>query len=162
VIEYWNENILSAPVQAIVNPVNCVGVMGAGLARQIAQAFPEILPAYKDACRTGKIAPGKLFVHDVIRPDGRRGLVVDLPTKRHWKDPSHRADIEQGLAALVFEIHARKIETLAVPALGCGLGGLSWPTVQGLLEKTFVPLQNVRVFVCPPQNERRLSSELRR
>ena len=95
-IEIVGGNILEADAEALVNTVNCVGVMGKGLALQFKQAFPANFKAYEAACRAGEVAPGKMFIFD----NGRRikpRYIIDFPTKRHWRDNSRIEDIRSGL-----------------------------------------------------------------
>ncbi len=148
-IEFKRGDLLTADVAALVNPVNCVGVMGRGLALQFKNAFPDNFTAYAAACRRGRVKPGRLFVH----PTGQRvnpRYIINFPTKRHWREDSRMADIEAGLAALVQTIRERSIQSLAVPPLGCGLGGLSWREVRPRLEQALGDAGEVRVVVFEP------------
>ena len=127
-------NIFDCHAEAIVNPVNCVGSMGAGLAREFARRFPAMLPGYRDACARGDLQPGSLFVYTT--PDGRH--VVNLATKDHWRDASTLSAIRIGARALrsfIDEGFGRPIKSIAVPALGCGLGGLAWADVRPICEQ---------------------------
>lgn len=142
-------NLFEAPVEALVNAVNCVGVMGKGLALQFKQAFPENFRAYEVAARAGSVAPGRMHVHDrgIL---GRPRYVVNFPTKRHWRDKSRMEDIEAGLTALVDEVRKRRIRSIAVPPLGCGLGGLDWSEVRPRIEAAFVALPDVDLHLYEP------------
>lgn len=143
-------DILAADVEAIVNPVNCVGIMGAGLALQIRDRFRANFAAYAKACRRGDMIPGRVMVYD-------RGVgmaprwVVNFPTKRHWRDPSRIEDIEAGLADLVRAIRDRGIGSIAVPALGAGLGGLDWDQVKPRIVSALMPLDGVAVWIFGPR-----------
>lgn len=147
-IQFCTGNLLKAPVEAIVNPVNCVGVMGKGLALQVKQAFPKVFPPYSQACRKKRLRPGVILT----TPTGmsRPKYVIHFPTKVHWRDPSRIEYIERGLSALVSEIDRLHLSTLAVPPLGCGLGGLAWKDVQPLLKRAFVDLDGTDVLVYQP------------
>lgn len=144
-------DLFDVGAEVLVNPVNTVGAMGAGLAKQFATRWPRMLHDYVRACRAGELQPGT--VHAWRNPaalqavptvphaaDDRRWdpfwvsprWIVNVPTKRHWRDPSRLADVEQGLAALAAWIEATEPSWVAVPALGCGLGGLPWPQVRDL------------------------------
>jgi O-acetyl-ADP-ribose deacetylase (regulator of RNase III) len=149
VIRFVRGDILRADADALVNAVNCVGVMGRGLALQFKRAFPDVFKAYAAACRAGDIAPGRM--HLVVREaaSGPR-LVINFPTKRHWRDKARLSDIESGLHSLVTEVRARKVRTVAVPALGCGLGGLEWGDVRPRIELAFAPLRGVSVLAFEP------------
>lgn len=117
----WTEgNLLDSAAQGLVNPVNCVGVPGAGLAKQFYERWPGPVSEYKSFCRAGRMRPG--MVHDAVLGDGRR--ILSIATKRHWRDPSRLADVDLGLSALKEYLDATGLISVAVPALGCGLGGL--------------------------------------
>ena len=143
-------NLLDADAQALVNPVNCVGVMGKGLALQFKQAFPANYAAYRAACGRGEVQPGRMFVTETGAQTGPQFL-INFPTKRDWRSASRLDDIETGLTALVAEVEARDIRSLALPALGCGLGGLDWEAVGPQIVNAFVALPDVRVLLYVPQ-----------
>lgn len=143
------DDLLSAPVDALVNPVNCVGVMGAGLAKQFARAFPDMLTAYQEACTAGLVRPGQM--HIFYRGAGTQPrFIVNFPTKRHWQDPSQLADIKLGLRALANHVQELSLRSIAVPALGCGLGGLPWSEVWPCIKSTLGALIDVQVTVFVP------------
>lgn len=142
-------NLLQAPVEALVNTVNCVGYMGKGIALQFKQAFPANFKAYEAACKLGEVAPGRVLVHDhgmLIEPR----YVINFPTKRHWRGKSRMDDIESGLAALVSEVRQRGIRSIAIPPLGCGLGGLEWDEVRPRIEAAFAAVPDVDVHLYAP------------
>lgn len=148
-IEITRGNILEADVEALVNTVNCIGYMGKGIALQFKKAFPENFEAYARACRVEEVRPGKMFVYpteDLMNPK----YIINFPTKRHWRGKSRLGDIETGLKALVKEIRHLEIRSVAVPPLGCGLGGLDWATVRPMIEKALDELPNVRVLLFEP------------
>jgi O-acetyl-ADP-ribose deacetylase (regulator of RNase III) len=144
-IELATGDILLADVDAIVNPVNCVGVMGRGLALQFKQRYPENFRAYKAACDRGDVQPGRMFVFE--SEGSRPRWLINFPTKRHWRDKSLIDDVQQGLVALVAEVRARRIESIGVPPLGCGLGGLEWGDVRPLIEYAFAGTPTCRVLL---------------
>ena len=148
-IEYKSGDILAEDVEALVNTVNCVGVMGRGVALQFKRAFPGNFRAYADRCRRGEMRPGRVFVFETGEMLAPR-YVVNFPTKRHWRGKSRLEDVESGLAALAAEIRARGIRSIAIPPLGCGLGGLHWPTVRARLEAALRDLPDVRIVVFEP------------
>lgn len=121
-------NIFESSAQVIVNPVNCVGVMGAGLAKQFKERYPNSFQKYQIACRAALLEPGKLMI---CRENGKRILM--FPTKVHWKDPSQLVYIEQGLTKLASEYQVRGIHSIAIPRIGCGLGGLDWDEVKPMI-----------------------------
>jgi O-acetyl-ADP-ribose deacetylase (regulator of RNase III) len=149
-IELRQGDILKAKADALVNTVNCVGVMGRGIALQFSKAFPEVSRAYESACKRGELKPGTVLVHDLNRLD-QPHYVIDLPTKRHWRGKSRIEDIEEGLAALVLEVRRLKIKSVAVPPLGCGLGGLNWRDVRPRIERAFEALPGVQVLLFEPK-----------
>ena len=142
-------NLLEAEADAIVNTVNTVGVMGKGIALQFKQAFPENYKAYKTACDAGEVRTGEMFVFDA-HTLGPRRYVVNFPTKKHWRAKSKLVDIEIGLTALVDTVEKLHIESIAVPALGCGNGGLEWADVRPLIYAAFSRVPEVEVLLFPP------------
>jgi len=148
-IELTKGDILKADLEALVNTVNCVGVMGRGIALQFSKAFPENFKIYKSACDKKQLHSGMMLTFDLGRLQNPR-YVINFPTKRHWKGKSKIEDIESGLQALVEEVRKLKIHSIAVPPLGCGLGGLDWKQVQPMIEKAFDALPQVQVFIYEP------------
>jgi O-acetyl-ADP-ribose deacetylase (regulator of RNase III) len=149
VIEFKRGDILSADAEAVVNTVNCVGIMGRGIALQFKKAYPENFKAYAAACKRGEVEPGRMFVFETGQVTNPR-FIVNFPTKRHWKGKSRVEDIESGLEALAGEIVARRMASIALPPLGCGLGGLDWAEVRPMVESTLGRLNEVRVLVYEP------------
>ena len=136
-------DIFEADVEALVNPVNCVGVSGRGLAKDFKERFPENFLMYKSACDRGILRPGKLYSCH-FESAGRPLWIINFPTKDHWRDASHVSYIRDGLKELVAAIAGFKIHSIAIPALGCGLGALSWKSeVRPLLEAAFADLPGV-------------------
>ena len=113
-IELKQGDILVADTEALVNTVNCVGVMGRGIALQFRKAFPENFKTYEAACERGEVLPGRMFVFDTGLLTGPR-YIINFPTKRHWRGMSRMEDIDAGLPALVEEIGKRGIQSIAVP-----------------------------------------------
>ena len=148
-IQFEEGDILHADAEALVNTVNCVGIMGRGIALQFRKEFPENYKAYKAVCNRKELHPGMMLVFDLNRFENPR-YVINFPTKRHWRGKSRVEDIQSGLAALVEEVRRRSIESVAVPPLGCGLGGLDWGQVRPLIEEAFRTLPDVRVLVYEP------------
>lgn len=149
-IEEVSGNLLEADVDALVNTVNTVGVMGKGIALQFRMAFPENYEAYRRACKRGEVQPGHMFIVPTGERTGPR-FIINFPTKRHWREGSRLPDIEAGLRDLVHVIQQHGIRSLALPPLGCGNGGLNWEEVRPLILKALAPLEHVRVLVFSPQ-----------
>lgn len=136
-------------VDAIVNTVNCVGVMGKGIALQFKKKWPENFKAYERACKNAEVEIGKMFVFDsggLVKPN----YIINFPTKKHWRGVSKFEYITKGLADLVSVIKEHKIKTIAMPPLGCGNGGLDWDIVKPLIERAFESLPNVEVRLFEP------------
>lgn len=133
--------------ESVVIPVNCVGVMGKGLALYIKMRWPDVFSKYQSACRTGLLKPGRVFsvpIHD----HGGIKEIINLPTKRHWKDPSLMEDIKSGCQALRDYLQQSSLKSVAVPALGCGNGQLSFEEVRPIIEAALSELpQDCYVFL---------------
>ena len=148
-ITYTSGDILTANTEALVNTVNCVGVMGRGIALQFKHAFPENFRQYAAACQRQAVQPGRMFVFDTGAATAPR-YIINFPTKRHWKASSRIEDIDAGLNALVHEIQSRNIRSIAIPPLGCGLGGLDWSRVRPRIEAALAGLPSVQVLLYEP------------
>ncbi len=142
-------DLLKADAEALVNTVNCVGVMGRGVALQFRKAFPENFKAYVAAWNVQAVQPGKMFVHERNRFDNPR-FIINFPTKRHWKSSSRIEDIESGLIDLIHVVQQHHIRSIAIPPLGCGLGGLDWDDVRPLIIEAFQGLREVDVLLFEP------------
>lgn len=150
-IEYRIGDILQADAEALVNTVNCVGIMGRGIALQFKNVYPENFKAYEAACTRGKVQPGRMFVFETGHLTNPK-YIVNFPTKRHWRGKSRMEDIEAGLEALAEEIRARRIRSIALPPLGSGLGGLDWRDVRPRIEAALRDFDDVRVIVFEPHS----------
>ena len=148
-IEHRRGSLLDSDADALVNTVNTVGVMGKGVALQFRQAFPGNYKAYRAACNRGDVQLGRMFVFRRTAEQPPR-FIVNFPTKRHWRSRSRLMDIERGLNDLVCVIRDLGIKSIAVPALGCGNGGLRWSDVCPLIESALGDL-DIPVAVYPPQ-----------
>lgn len=154
IIEMINEDIFESNADLLVNPVNCMGVMGKGLAKAIADRYPIILHPYKKACRSGDLMIGNIQVLDTLR-DTPPFYIANLPTKNHWKHPSELEYVISGTLALLewLETHAMSnVTKVAVPALGCGLGGLNWEEVKPELKELFQVSTNIDFLLYPPRS----------
>ncbi|MBO0661069.1 macro domain-containing protein [Jiella sp. MQZ9-1] len=148
-IEIKTGDIVKANAEALINTVNCVGVMGRGLSLQFKKAFPANFRAYALACKDGEMKPGKMFVYDTRSFTNPR-YIINFPTKRHWKAKSRMEDIDSGLLALVREVSRRDIKSVAIPPLGAGLGGLDWDDVRPRIEAAFRDLTEIKVSIYEP------------
>lgn len=149
-LEIKKGDILKSEVEALVNTVNCVGVMGRGIALQFKKAFPENFRQYEKACKNEQVVPGKMFIVDLGKMFNPR-YIINFPTKRHWQANSNIQDIKDGLASLVNDIKNYDIKSIAIPPLGCGLGGLDWKEVYPLIEKSLEAIsQDVKIYIYPP------------
>ena len=149
-IKYKTGNLFTEDVEAIVNTVNCVGVMGRGIALQFKKTYPDNFKAYAAACKRNEIKPGKMFVYETYTITNPK-LVINFPTKRHWRGKSRLEDIELGLEELSKIISKYKINSIALPPLGCGLGGLDWSIVKERIEFYLASLTNIQIIVFEPK-----------
>lgn len=149
-IDYTTENIFDINVEAIVNTVNCVGIMGKGLALQFKQFYPENFKAYQKACRQGKVQPGHIFVFET-GTFGNPKYILNFPTKRHWKENSRLEDIQLGLKDLIKTIKRFSIKSIAIPPLGCGNGRLDWSTVHQLILDAAREINPATITIIKPQ-----------
>lgn len=142
-------NLLRSEADVLVNTVNCVGFMGKGIALQFKKAFPENFKAYAAECRKGKVVPGKVFLFSTgkfVPPL----YIVNFPTKNHWRENSKLEYISSGLEDLVKTLKDLDVSSIAVPPLGCGLGGLKWGMVRPLIERAFSELPDLDVYLFEP------------
>lgn len=138
---YHRTSIFDSQAQTVVNTVNCVGVMGKGIAARFKADYPEMFEAYRGICAKKLLEPGKLWLWKA--PDR---WVLNFPTKRHWRHPSKLEWIEAGLKKFVSEHEKRGITEISFPRLGCGNGGLDWDDVRPLMEKHLSPLR-ITIYV---------------
>jgi O-acetyl-ADP-ribose deacetylase (regulator of RNase III) len=147
-LSFITGNIFSSNAQAIVNTVNCVGVMGRGIALQFKRAYPDNFTAYAKACKSGEVVPGKMFVHQtnsLMNPQ----YIINFPTKRHWRGASRIDDIILGLEDIKQVIKENEIMSIAIPPLGAGLGGLDWQLVKSEIIKTLADV-DIEITVYEP------------
>ena len=149
-LHFTSGDMFDLVVDIRVNTVNCVGVMGAGVALAFKTRYPTMFRAYKEACDAGEVKPGSLHVWRTSTE-----WILNFPTKRHWRDGSRYEDVEAGLEALRTYLdslgrHARVV----LPALGCGHGGLDWSRVSRLIEHHLATTA-AEIFVFEPADSRR-------
>jgi len=146
-IELAQGDLLKAEADAIVNPANIVGVMGKGLALEIKKRFPDVFAKYVVACKNGTIAIGRV---QVVERATLPRFVINFPTKTDYRKPSKMEYIDAGLPDLVKQVRTFAIHSIAIPALGCGLGGLAWSDVKPRIVDAFSALSDVRVLLYEP------------
>lgn len=149
-IEYMSGNLLSADVEALVNTVNCVGVMGRGIALQFKKSYPDNFLEYASAVKRGEVQLGKMFVHRTGMMTNPQ-FIINFPTKYHWKEKSNLQSVVDGLDDLRGVLSQLTIRSVAIPPLGCGLGGLDWDDVKPAIESALSPIAgDTRVVVFEP------------
>jgi O-acetyl-ADP-ribose deacetylase (regulator of RNase III) len=148
-ISFTQGNLLEAEVEAVVNTVNTVGVMGKGIALMFKEQFPANFEAYERACEDGRVRVGSMFVTENKELFGPK-WIINFPTKTHWRVKTRLEWIEEGLKDLVRVIEEKKIRSIAVPPLGCGNGGLEWSAVRPLIVSALDGVQDLRVVIYEP------------
>lgn len=150
-IKYVNGDMFSEKYDCIVNAVNCVGVMGKGLALQFKEKYPDNFRQYEAACKDHKLKPGGILVCR----DGDQ-VILNAATKDHWKDPSQErwVSLACGNIAAYLKLHKDEIKTVALPKLGCGLGGLDWNRVRPIMERILCEVpQEIKIYLPGLKNK---------
>lgn len=148
-IQLMTGDLLEQQVDAIVNTVNCEGVMGKGIALQFRRKSPENYKAYERACKAGEVRVGRMFVYDA-GPLAQPHFIINFPTKDRWRARSKMEYIDTGLVDLIEQVRKLNICSIALPPLGCGNGGLDWNAVRPRIEAAFAALPDVDVRLFPP------------
>ena len=148
-IKYLTGNILDSTAQALVNTVNTVGVMGKGIALQFKNQFPNNYKIYKEACKNKELKISNLLVTEEESLLSGKKIIVNFPTKTHWRYPSEYEYIEKGLNALIEVIRKKGIQSIAIPPLGSGNGGLDWTKVRAMIEYKLKGL-DCEIFLYEP------------
>ncbi len=148
-IHYITGNIFDSSADALVNTVNTVGVMGKGLALQFKEAFPENYLKYRKICKDGMLHVGEMLVTEEKSPIYGSKIIINFPTKQHWRYPSEYSYISSGLNALRKEIEQRQIPSIAIPALGTHNGGLEWQKVRQMIEAHLCDL-TCEIYIYEP------------
>lgn len=151
-IRYTEGNLLEARVDALVNTVNTVGVMGKGIALMFKERFGHNFELYADACKAQQVRVGQMFVTETGELNGPR-WVINFPTKQHWRSPSRIEWIESGLVDLRRVLEDLQIRSVAIPPLGSGNGGLDWPSVRARIDSALQDLEGVDIVVFEPTNK---------
>jgi len=149
-IKFMSGDLLRANVEALVNTVNTVGVMGKGIALQFKQAFPANFAAYEKAAKREEIIPGKMHVFETGQFTNPR-YIINFPTKRHWRGKARLEDIEAGLQDLIHVIREMQIRSIAIPPLGCGFGGLDWNEVRPIILAALEQVPDVETWLYAPE-----------
>ncbi len=144
-ITFVKGNIFESAAQVLTNTVNCVGVMGKGVALEFKQRYPALFEDYQTRCQRGEVQPGALYMWEDSYVQ-----VLNFPTKRHWREKSEIGDIELGLKCLAMKYQDFGIQSIALPALGCGNGGLDWGIVRPLIERYLGEIADLDVYVYEP------------
>ncbi|WP_058556468.1 macro domain-containing protein [Thiohalocapsa sp. ML1] len=151
-IRYTQGNLLEADAEALVNTVNTVGVMGKGIALMFKERFPKNMEEYARACKAEQVQTGKMFVTETGELMGPR-WIVNFPTKRHWRHPSKMEWISEGLEDLKAFIQRTGVQSIALPPLGSGNGGLDWAQVKREIEARLSELSDVHIVVYEPTHK---------
>ena len=138
--------------EALVNTVNCVGVMGKGVAHEFKHRWPENYKAYKKVCDAKELRPGRMLIFELTNLFGgsEPKFIVNFPTKDHWRARSKLEYISEGLDALVSDIRKYRIKSIALPPLGCGNGGLDWKVIRPMMVERLSDLEDVSVSIYEP------------
>ena len=148
-MRFTKGNLLAAKVEALVNTVNTVGVMGKGIALMFKEAFPGNFRDYENACKHKEVKIGRMFVTENRAFEGPR-WIINFPTKKHWRQPSRLEWITEGLGDLRRVIQEHNIHSVALPPLGTGNGGLDWNEVRPEVQRILGDLENVDILVYEP------------
>ncbi len=145
-ILYIRGDILKSEAEAIVNPVNCEGIMGKGLAYQVRKMYPKTYHEYKVACKEGRLKIGKMHW---TRENNK--IIINFPTKNKWREKSRIGYIVEGLESLIYVVRELNITSIAIPPLGCGLGGLNWNQVRKILTDNLEQISDdVTIYIYQP------------
>lgn len=140
-------DIFLSKCQTLVNPINCVGVMGGGLALDFKTLYPNMFHTYKDLCNKNLISIGKLWLYKDNSDEENERYILNFPTKHHWKESSRYEYIEQGLKKFIDTYKDRGIKSIAFPMLGCGLGGLEKDTVLNIMLTYFSKCDDIIIEI---------------
>ena len=151
-IHFTKGNMMTSTAEALVNTVNTVGVMGKGIALQFKEEFPENFAIYQTACSSGNLIPGKLLITREINSQGIEKIIVNFPTKLHWRNPSKYEYIKDGLSELVKAISEHNIKSIAIPPLGCGNGGLNWNIVKKMTVEALESI-DADIYIYEPNTD---------
>ncbi|PHV31659.1 hypothetical protein CSQ94_20480 [Janthinobacterium sp. BJB312] len=154
-IEFVEGDIFDIPAEIRVNTVNCVGAMGAGVALAFKKRYPEMFKDYQIACKSGHVKPGRMHIWKSLEG----AWIINFPTKRDWRDGSRYEDIDSGLDDLRLYLDSVGSVSVALPALGCGNGGLDWTRVSDMIRQKLDGV-DAHVYVLAPSASRRAGKNL--
>ncbi|MDC6491898.1 hypothetical protein EIG75_24215 [Pseudomonas syringae] len=142
-----------------INTVNCVGVMGAGVALAFKNRYPEMYKGYVEQCEKGNLSPSQPWVWKGVDMFSGSVEVINLATKKHWRNPSKYIYVEEGLKWLAVYLSDKCDSVVTLPALGCGHGGLDWVVVRELIERYLADVP-AEVLVFEPKSSRDISKPM--
>ncbi len=149
-------NMFESKCATIVNAVNCVGVMGKGIALEFKRRYPEMYDEYVEKCKAGEVKVGKPYVYN--NADGMK--ILNFPTKDHWRSPSRLSYVIDGLNWFIKHYEEYEIKSIAFPALGCGNGGLSWEAVGSVMYNKLCDLPiDVEIYAPYGTNPEEITSD---
>ncbi|NQS98575.1 MAG: macro domain-containing protein [candidate division Zixibacteria bacterium] len=144
-------NIIDSPAQTLINTVNCVGVMGKGIALEFKKQFPDMYKDYEMRCQRGDVKLGEPYLYKSLLPP----WILNFPTKDHWRSISNWDDIREGLEYLQNKYERWGITSLAVPPLGMGSGKLEWikigPFIYRYLNRLDIPVELYAPYGTPQE-----------
>lgn len=149
-VEITSKNIFDSDKDMIVCPVNCVGVMGKGLALQFKKLYPDMFEHYIQICKQDLLVPGRLWIW---KSNGLTKDVLCFPTKYNWWLPSKMEYIEDGLKKFVNTYKSKNIKSIAFPLLGAGCGQLDNEEVIKIMEKWLSKCEECQIEICIPNNK---------
>lgn len=152
---HWKQptdDLFASNAEALVNTVNCVGVMGKGIALSFKQRFPQMFQEYRSDCRLGKVRTGTVHVWKSPDESSSTRYVFNFPTKDDWRNPSKMEYIQTGLISLRSAVIETGVKSIAIPALGCTNGGLGnqWSEIKSMIMDQMIGL-DADVMIYPPR-----------
>ncbi|MEI6483281.1 MAG: macro domain-containing protein [Betaproteobacteria bacterium] len=151
-LNFTTGNLLEARAQALVNTVNTVGVMGKGIALMFKERFADNYRQYAAACKASEVRTGQMFITEPAELDGPR-WIVNFPTKQHWRSPSQLKWVIEGLQDLRLFLIENGVQSIAIPPLGAGNGGLDWELVKPEIQRALGDLHNIDIIVFEPTKQ---------
>ena len=144
------DNIFNSRTKTLVNTVNCVGIMGKGIALEFKKHFPEMYDEYRLRCENKEIMPGQPYIW---KNNAGGKSILNFPTKQHWRGNSRIEWIESGLNCFYENYHKWEVESIAFPALGCSNGGLDWESVEPIMIRHLEKIHDITIEIYPPSTK---------